>query len=93
MLEAMAFGSFPIQSNTAITEGWIDDGLNGILTVPTDENNIADAITRALSEDLLVDKAATHNKILVRRKLDGEMIGKQIDSIYHSRKKSSIEEF
>ncbi len=82
MLEAMAFGSFPIQSNTAITEGWIDDGLNGILTVPTDENNIADAITRALLEDDLVDTAAAHNRILVRQKLDRDIIGRQINKVY-----------
>jgi glycosyltransferase involved in cell wall biosynthesis len=82
MLEAMAFGSFPIQSNTAITEGWIDDGINGILTIPTDENNIAAAITKALSDDLLVDKAAAYNRILVRQKLNREIIGGQINTVY-----------
>jgi len=82
MLEAMAFGAFPIQSNTAITEDWIEDGVNGLLTVPTDENNIAAAISMALSDDSLVDRAANLNRRLVREKLNKNTIRNQIDLVY-----------
>jgi hypothetical protein len=90
MLEAMAFGTFPIQSNTAITEGWIEDGVNGILTIPGDENNIAEAIKKALSDDQLIDKAADINRALVRKKLNGEMIKSEMDRIYSSLGRSSV---
>ena len=82
MLEAMAFGTFPVQSNTAITEEWIEDGVNGLLTVPTDESSIAAAISRALSDDNLVDKASMINRKLVREKLNMDIIRKQIDRVY-----------
>ena len=82
MLEAMAFGAFPIQSNTAITEDWIENGVNGFLTVPTDENNIAAAMSRALSDDSLVDRAAGINRRRVREKLSKNIIRNQIDQVY-----------
>ena len=84
MLEAMAMGAFPIQSNTAITEGWIDDHINGLLTDPININSIANAISSALDDDAMVDKAAEYNKSLTRKKLDARMIGREIENIYQS---------
>jgi len=83
MLEAMAFGTFPIQSNTAITSGWIEDGKNGLLTEPTNADQIAAAISKAIADDRLVDSAADINRKLVREKLNPEMIRKQIGEIYN----------
>lgn len=83
MLEAMALGSFPIQSNTAITEGWIDNGKNGLLTDPQDVEQIACAISKALQNDELVNSAALFNKDLVRNQLNKEKIVKKIEEIYN----------
>lgn len=82
MLEAMALGAFPIQSNTAITEGLINDGVNGILTIATDVDNIAAAILRALKDDPLVDRAAEINVEIIKTRLSFKGIQKQIDAIY-----------
>jgi glycosyltransferase involved in cell wall biosynthesis len=82
MLEAMALGAFPIQSNTAITDGWIKDGKNGLLTVPTDQENIAAAIAKALRDDQMVDEAADYNYKLIRERLNIDTIKNQINSIY-----------
>jgi glycosyltransferase involved in cell wall biosynthesis len=82
MLEAMALGAFPIQSNTAITEGWIEDGKNGLLTNPRDINQIAEAISKALTDDRLVDDAAVLNGRLVREKLNFNTIKTQIEDLY-----------
>lgn len=61
LLEAMLLGAFPIQSNTAITEGWIEHGINGFLVPPEDPNIIEESIRLALSKDKLVDDAAQIN--------------------------------
>lgn len=61
MLEAMLAGAFPIQSNTAITEGWIEHGINGFSVPPEDPNIIEESIRLALSNDKLVDDAAMIN--------------------------------
>lgn len=83
MLEAMAFGTFPIQSNTAITEGWIENGKNGLLTDPLQVEQIAGAIKCALQDDELVNLAAQINRRLVRSELNREKIQKEVEKIYN----------
>jgi glycosyltransferase involved in cell wall biosynthesis len=83
MLEAMALGAFPIQSDTAITEGWIEDGKNGLLTDPQDTEQIANAISRALQDDVLVNSAAVFNKNRVRSQLNQEIIKRKMEEIYN----------
>ncbi len=70
VLEAMAMGSFPIQSWTSAADEWIKDGESGILVPPEDPDQIAKAIIIALSDDDLVDKAAEKNWETVRKRLD-----------------------
>jgi glycosyltransferase involved in cell wall biosynthesis len=82
MLEAMAFGTFPIQSETAITDGWIKDGFNGLLTQPQDIDQIASTIKIALSDDNLVDNASEYNKLLIRKSLDNKEIRIVINKLY-----------
>ena len=82
MLEAMASGSFPIQSNTAITDGWIVDGFNGFTPDPKDPHKIAECIKKSLIDDELVDRAAAHNIQLVREKLDIKTMKTKIKELY-----------
>ncbi len=70
VLEAMAMGSFPIQSWTSAADEWIIDGESGMLVPPEDPDLIAKAILKALSNDDLVDKAAEKNWETVRNRLD-----------------------
>lgn len=61
LLEAMAMGSFPIQSNTSCGDEWIIDGETGLLVSPEDPEIIEQAIRKALMDDPLVDSAAIRN--------------------------------
>lgn len=82
MLEAMAMGSFPIQSCTAIVDGWIEDGVNGILVPPEDPNIIEVAIRKALLDDDLVNAACVYNWDIIKKKLDENKVKEQTISFY-----------
>jgi glycosyltransferase involved in cell wall biosynthesis len=73
-LEALALGSFPIQSGTACADEWIEDGRSGILVAPEDVDGIANAVSRVLADDALVDQAAQRNWETARRRLDRDAI-------------------
>ena len=60
LLEAMATGAFPIQSNTACTDEWITHGETGLVVPPEDLTAIEAALRRAVEDDSLVDQAANH---------------------------------
>lgn len=66
LLEAMAMGSFPIQSCTACASEWFTDGVSGIIVSPEDPEIIEKAIRKALLDDILVNSAAeiNYNKIV-----------------------------
>jgi len=82
MLEAMVMGAFPIQSNTADTRGWIEQGKNGSLVPPEDASAIAEAIRRAITDDDLVDQAAEINAKLTRERIDISVIKPKLIEIY-----------
>jgi glycosyltransferase involved in cell wall biosynthesis len=66
LLEAMAMGSFPIQSCTACASEWFTDGISGLIVTPEDPEVVEQAIRRALLDDILVNSAAeiNYNKIV-----------------------------
>ena len=82
MLEAMAFGVFPIQSNTAYTSGWIDHGRTGFVVPPEDPDVISGFIRTSLSNNKLVDKAAKLNELLIKKKLDSTDCQQRITHLY-----------
>ena len=82
MLEAMVMGAFPIQSDTISTAEWISHGENGLLVPPEDPEPIAAAIRRAVTEDVLVDRAAELNAKVARERLDQDVIQPQVIAMY-----------
>ncbi len=82
MLEAMVMGAFPIQSNTADTRGWIEDGKNGITVPPEDADAIAAAIAKALSDDAMVDEAAEINAQITKERIDISIVKPKVVRIY-----------
>jgi glycosyltransferase involved in cell wall biosynthesis len=82
MLEAMIMGAFPIQSDTISTAEWIQNGCNGLLVPPEDPQVVAEAITRALSDDTLVDNAALNNGRITRERVDKSFIQPQVIAMY-----------
>ena len=82
LLEAMLMGAFPIQSSTACTDGWIEDGKSGFIVPPEDPHAVAEAIRRALRDDALVDRAAEINAKTARERLDYSIIQPQVVKMY-----------
>jgi len=70
LLEAMAMGSFPIQSNTACAEEWIEHGRTGFIVTPEDSDKVEEAIRKAIEDDNLVDRASEINEQIIRNRLD-----------------------
>lgn len=82
MVEAMAMGSFPIQSDTSCAGEWLVDGRNGFVVPPEDPELIAAAIYRAVTDDLLVDNAAERNAEIVSKRLEYADIQSEAIKVY-----------
>jgi len=82
LLEAMAMGTFPIQSCTACADEWFADGQSGFIVPPEDPHAIAEALRRALTDDLLVDRAAEINAQTIAQRLDNSVIKPQVIKMY-----------
>ena len=81
-LEAIAMGSFPIQSNTACAHEWITDGETGIIVPSEDPEIVEKAIRKALTEDDLVDSAAEINWETVEKRLNANHIKETAIGMY-----------
>ena len=73
LLEAMAMGAFPIQTNTSCAEEWIEDGISGKLIEPNQEA-VRNSFRLALSNDSLVDQASLINRQTIENKCNEEQI-------------------
>lgn len=82
MLEAMMMGAWPIQSNTADTDGWVTDSLNGSLVPPEDPSVLAEKIKFLLTNDQLLDNASSINFELLLKRKDIGVVKPAIISIY-----------
>jgi hypothetical protein len=72
MLEALALGAFPIQTNASCCEEWIENGKNGF-SIPPD--GVEFIVQEAATNDGLVDRSQL-NWGLVSRRLDGSVLQK-----------------
>lgn len=81
-LEALAMGSFPVQSCTASADEWITDGESGLIVPPEDPEIVAQAIRRAVTDDDLVDRAAVINARTVRDRLGYDHVRNQVVEAY-----------
>jgi glycosyltransferase involved in cell wall biosynthesis len=82
MLEAIALGAFPIQSNTASADEWIVPGENGFIVPPEDPAVAAEALRRAVTDDALVDRAGETNAVIAARRLDATHIRPAVIRLY-----------
>jgi glycosyltransferase involved in cell wall biosynthesis len=70
LLEAIAMGAFPIQTNTSCCNEWIEDGKSGFEIPVDDIAFISDRLQQAIIDDVLVDQASEINWNTVRQRLD-----------------------
>ena len=82
LLEAMAMGSFPIQTCTACADEWIIDGKSGFIVRPDALEQIADRLLRAINDDALVDNAATLNFERISASASCEVVAAQVKTAY-----------
>lgn len=61
LLESMAQGAFPIQSDTSMADEWIESGVSGFLVDPYAVESVKVALARALQDDQLVEFATKAN--------------------------------
>ena len=80
MLESMVSGAFPIQSNTACSDGWLIDQVNGLVVTPELES-IVGALKRALIDDELVDNAMAVNQEIAKSRLSDQDVSSRISSL------------
>ena len=84
MLEAMAMGAFPIQTDTSCCNEWYEDFKGGFHIPFNDSGIIADRLRRAILDDQLVDNAAQVNWKTVRMRLDQKVLKQKAVSYYHT---------
>jgi glycosyltransferase involved in cell wall biosynthesis len=77
ILESMVSGAFPIQSNTACSDDWLTDGRSGLLVLP-EVDQVVTALSRALADDDLVDKAMSINHQIASEKLSQKTVAARI---------------
>jgi len=82
-LEAMAMGSFPIQTNTSTANEWIKNGESAILIPPEDPDIIEKAIKKALTSDDLVNNGAKINWEIVKDRLDAKKLKPKAIEFYN----------
>jgi glycosyltransferase involved in cell wall biosynthesis len=82
MLEAMAMGSFPIQTSTSCANEWIKDRDTGFIVDPDNVGQIARRLKRALTDDFLVDAAAPRNAAVIRDRANPESIRRRVEAAY-----------
>ncbi len=83
-LEALAYGAFPIQTNTADTDAWVVDGSTAILVPPDDPVAVERAIRRVIADDALVNTAAEINFQTISMNANNKQWVKTIQKIYNS---------
>ena len=81
-LEAMVMGSFPIQSCTSCAEEWIIHGVSGMIVPPEDPDIIEIFLRTAITDDELVDKAASINWTTAQRRLDSQYLKNKAIEMY-----------
>ncbi len=84
LLEAMAMGAFPIQTNTSCCDEWIKDGETGYSVSFNNLSEIISALKNALTNDALVDAASIENWKTVQERLDGDKMCIKVSEFYRN---------
>jgi glycosyltransferase involved in cell wall biosynthesis len=82
LLEAMAMGAFPIQTCTACADEWIEDGTSGFIVQPDDVEQIRRCLITALTDDGLVDRAATLNLARIAAAASHDVVAAEVRAAY-----------
>ena len=82
LLEAMAMGAFPIQTDTACASEWIEDGVSGAIVSLGDDDSLDNWLEKAVSDDFLVDRAQGVNKSTISARYTKRIMASQVERLY-----------
>lgn len=83
LLDAMASGAFPIQTDTSCANEWITDAVSGFLVTSLDQSEVADKLRLALIDDHLVNNASSLNLKTAFERLTPDSMQEDLLSFYH----------
>jgi glycosyltransferase involved in cell wall biosynthesis len=78
----MAMGTFPLQTGTSCASEWIEDGLSGAILTLGKEDELDNWITRAISDDNLVNKAQEINHATILARYTKSAMTSQVENLY-----------
>ncbi len=81
LLEAMALGTFPIQSATSCAEEWIKNGKSGFI-VKNNISIISQKLLKAVKDDNLVNNASKINLNIIKKKANSKKVKRIIRNFY-----------
>jgi hypothetical protein len=81
-IEAMAMGSFPVQSSSACGREVTTPGRGALFVSPSDVDALASALRHALTDDALVDSAAELNQAVCRTSFDARKVRLRVLDAY-----------
>lgn len=84
VLESMAMGAFPIQTNTSCCNEWFKNGESGFIVEPENFEQISASFFRALTDDALVDRAAPINYEVIASRLDVRDVRVRMKDFYNA---------
>lgn len=84
LLEAMAAGAFPVVSRIRANEDWIEAGRNGLLFEVGDPVSLANALEKALGDEVSRREAAVANLARVARDADHSETMDRLDRLLRS---------
>ena len=82
LIESMALGAFPIQSDTSCAKEWIINNESGFIVKPDDIDQISKKILFVLNNNKFINHAASLNEKTVVKKADSNKVKMQVRSIY-----------
>jgi glycosyltransferase involved in cell wall biosynthesis len=82
LLEAMASGTFPIQSSTSCGDEWIKDSITGFLVKWDSPQDVARKIEYAINNRDFVSKAVSQNLITIKERANPIVVSEIARSFY-----------
>jgi glycosyltransferase involved in cell wall biosynthesis len=82
LLEAMASGTFPIQSSTSCGDEWIKDSITGFLVQWDSPQDVAKKIEFAISNRDFVSKAVAKNLMTIKERVNPIVVSEIARSFY-----------
>jgi glycosyltransferase involved in cell wall biosynthesis len=82
LLEAMAWGCFPVVGDLESLREWICPGVNGLLVDLRQPQAIAEAVVLALEHPVLRQRAAAYNREVIRTRADINLVRRQVQEFF-----------